>query len=187
MARKKRNRQNPDERYVIGETEQIELKYIDPIERKRSGKLNPNSLRFTFAHVIEFFFDGRCDDVIERFKQLPPGRYDGYVANTKKTMNSDALFKILRDETHITYWQLEEFAKLSRVPSGAILLLSRMYALVRDQKEPAAEYFISALREFVDQLEKMQKNGTIGKAEMRAFQKCFAKFAESEDMPLLNE
>lgn len=137
-----------------------------------TGKRNPNSLRFVLGHIVNFYFDGSRERAAEEISTKR--RYVGERSDRKyKSMNAEALSGILKDAAYVEYWHIEGISKTLGLPSGALLALSRLYALLRDENDEAARAFVQGIHEFADCLGRLIEEPTISKEALDAMIKCF--------------
>lgn len=149
-------------------------------------KLNPNSLRFLLGFLLVAQFQGNRSLAVKSMKDV-----GGVYASTRpdrddKRMNNKVMGAILNDETYITYWHIEAFARQFRLPAGAILILSRVMALVRDKKIGAATDLASGLRRFADVLDSIIEKRAISKSHLEKVQECFAPALRQEQPNLFD-
>jgi hypothetical protein len=150
----------------------------------KTKKKNPNSLRFLIGHIVNFFFGG------ERREAANQMRRDGgsYASNRKeggpKVLDEEMLSKILYDGTYIDYWQLEAIARAVETPSGALLLLSRMYSLLREKRNEPAEALIRGIHQFADELERLRQNPVLTEEVLRRVSGCFSETNRLESEPV---
>jgi len=166
--------------FDLREVEKVKLKNGHVELRAKIDKRNPLSLRLVLCHLVYYLFGQRRIRAVEIMNKNAPI----YVSERKdrkfKNMNGEALKKIFDDNIHIEYWHIEEFAKSSGIPSGAILSLSRMYALIRDQDGLAAEEYVSAMKQFVEILDEIRIDQSINEEKYRRIVQCFEEFLKTE-------
>jgi hypothetical protein len=148
-------------------------------------KKNPNSLRFVVGHIINFFYGGARNIAVEAMQEVS-GRYASDRPNAQvKKMTVDALSTFLNDEDHVEYWHLEVAANSIHLPSGALLLISRVYSLIRDGNSDAALALAGGVRKLADGLQQIAETKTISKDQIENIAEGFAKSSELERTPSL--
>ena len=96
-------------------------------EDQEDSKQNPASLRTVFRYIREM-----NDSSPEAFeKKLLPY----CVRYGKKKMPAKTIRQIENDHTRIQYWHIELYSNYIGIPSGALLLFSRLKADERDKKQ----------------------------------------------------
>ena len=106
---------------------------------KLDSKQNPASLREVFRYVRQI--DGSSPEQFEK-KLLPYcGRYG------KKKMPAKTIRQIEKDDTRIQYWHIELYSNYVGIPSGVLLLFSRLKANIRDGKHQNAIKIRESVRE----------------------------------------
>jgi hypothetical protein len=151
---------------------------------------NPNSLRFLLGYMLNVKYDGKRDRAAKHMRETIEARHlyaHEQPGKEGKRLSNTAITKILNDNVHITYWQLEAFARIFEMPVGAILLLSRLISQVRDGKITKAENDIRALQQMIVRMHGILQNGEIGPEDLEAIGGAFAKISadQTEDAQLV--
>lgn len=147
------------------------------------GKRNPISLRFIIAHIIQFFHRGVKSDANKAFSAAGQ-KYASGKEGTKNIGNfSNLTTDFLQDERAIRYLDLEAISQSRGIPSGTILLLSRLYSVVRKypEDEMLAAEFISANRKCLAILEDIQKTKTLRAEHFEQMEESFFDFHTLEN------
>jgi hypothetical protein len=126
-------------------------------------KKNPNSLRFLFGHIINFYFEGDRTKAAENMEIT--SIYAAKRTPTKK-IRASALGKILKDKDHIEYWHIEAFAKATQIPSTGLLALSLAYSMIRKGQYDAVKKLGAGFRALADHLDRMADTQEISKKMM---------------------
>lgn len=127
-----------------------------PFERKPDeSKRNPNSLRNVINLIVNDIHGSSMEEAVRKFSIY--GHPYGGTSDEQKRLNRKALKSIHDDETYITYWHIEAIAESLRLPTGVLLLFSRMFANARNENEGTDEQgneknlrLISGLRAICD-------------------------------------
>lgn len=150
------------------------IKYKLPFERK-----NPNSLRFVIGLVIIAFHKGQQALAVDHFKKYS-GKYSaGAKSKDFKHMNVKALSEIINDKDYAAYWHLEAIASSMPLPTGAFLLVTRLFSILRDDKVggsvEGAVAFSNSLIAFANAMKELALSGEI---EPEDFHKLIGSFEE---------
>lgn len=137
-------------------------------------KKNPNSLRFMLGYLLLYGFNGNRTKAINAMKQFGGTYPDPRRDREGKTMNEKLLSKILNDDILIAYWHIEVFARMFKIPSGALLLASRLSADVRKSNTADARALVNGIRRFADVLAKIIDTERITAETIDEFQACFS-------------
>lgn len=130
-----------------------------------ADKKNPNSLRQTLKY-IRYLAVGKRHSVRDeqtakvsefvKFTNKFGGRYVKSSEKTSQTkkrcyLNSKSVANIERDATHVSYWQLEIYANSAGIPTGVLLLFSRILSELEKRPERLPS-FVEKLQKIVDDL-----------------------------------
>lgn len=149
-------------------------------QQNETEKKNPNSVRFLLGHIINVYFDGNIAKAARELRKFG-GRYkDERDDRGPKVLNTKSILRILQDEDHVTYWHLEIFARFLGIPTGTLLLVSRMLAVARYNSDPeVAAALCEGVSIFANQLSAVDWHA-LSESEFRRFKDCFERLRQSE-------
>lgn len=120
-----------------------------PAEYEGRDKRNPNSLTSLIREISFEQFGGNIQRTAEGLSDVRPERLYDVSALTPGQV--DAIFN---SRSHIKYYQLEAFANVVGVPTGILLLVSRLKSMESDAKgQEQQEELIFQIRSFLTKLE----------------------------------
>lgn len=95
---------------------------------KEPVRRNPRIIVETIREIIDADFNGNVRDAATAFTQ------QGKLNNSRKEreITASVLYSLLSDKNHIKYYQLEAIASYLGIPTGILLIYTRIKADVRD-------------------------------------------------------
>ena len=144
------------------------------VEQKDHGdRLNPNSLRFLLGYIIKDIFDDSITGAVGKLREYG-GRYkDRHAGREPKNITGKAAVKLLKDKEYFTYWHLEIMARGLKLPTGALLLISRYFSYKRYDDRIGAQMFVEAMKKMIVVMEENIDKDMKETRDIPAFSKCF--------------
>ena len=136
-------------------------------------KKNPNSIRLLFGTIINELFEGNIKKASAALRKMG-GKYRSNAQRKEyKSFTEKSLHGILEDEDFINYWHLESAARLLEVPTGVLLIISRLMACKRSGDQAQIDALVAGMDAFAKIIVELANRPQIGKDELLAITKCF--------------
>lgn len=149
------------------------------IPLKSKDQRNPGSLRFVIAHVLDLLYGSRksAADHLSRVKSP-------HVGDNELTYN--VIGDIVNDESYIKYWHLDCIARSMRIPSGALLIYSKLYSHIQKGEPAKSAELVASMHKFSVWLEAMSSKGTLSKSDLDNLIQCFETSSNIDHPSLKN-
>lgn len=148
-----------------------------------TDKRNPNSIRYLIGILIKLRFDSNIRSAASQLSKFS-GRYKAPRGDVEyKTLGYKSLNGILDDDDFVSYWHLECIARYLKIPTGALLLLSRAAMARKSGRGSEIEALAEGCRHLAYTLDKMKDGGEMTSADFDLVTKCFERLQESEISP----